>query len=51
VNKRIDAKAVCYMKLEARVGGIERKIRYIEQMLVKCYKRRKVQKATAGRSG
>ena len=51
VNNRIDVKAVCYKSLEARVGGIERSIRYIEQMLVKCYKRRKVHKATAGRSG
>jgi len=50
VDNHIVAKAACFMKLEARVGGIERRIRYIEQMLVNCYKRRKVQKATAGRS-
>ncbi len=50
VDNHIVAKSASFMNLEARVVSIERRIRYIEQMLVNCYKRRKVQKATAGRS-
>lgn len=50
VDNHTVAKSASFMNLELRVGDIERRIRYIEQMFVNCYKRRKVQKATAGRS-
>eukprot|EP00984_Skeletonema_dohrnii_P026341 scaffold15687_cov207-Skeletonema_dohrnii-CCMP3373.AAC.3 len=41
VNDRIDAMADSVDILETRLGGIERRVRNIEKLLLKCYKRRK----------
>eukprot|EP00985_Skeletonema_marinoi_P034295 scaffold43630_cov190-Skeletonema_marinoi.AAC.2 len=45
VNDRIDDMADSVDILETRLGGIERRVRNIEKLLLKSYKRRKNQKA------
>ena len=49
MNDRVDAMADSVDILETCLGGIERRVRNIEKLLLKCYKRHKSknQKAAA----